>query len=156
MKKKIAISIILLFVIVLLSVSLTGCGEVDATTTPQVTVYVIGAHANSKPMDFFSETTVQSVYSDAQSSGKAYVVIAEGEPRKVDEQDFFVGEQYKNASRAALKNYANRMAQDFLERVSDVHALTPEVDYLEAINISARAMSTSLDGSIKRIVISPV
>lgn len=155
MKKTFAM--ILVFVCVFtLAATLTGCSSGYSKTESAekaAVCFVIGGHANSQGLNMNSPLVQDTVYSTVRNYGYAAVVNVDGDPEVIHAASYDIDEKYKNASTDKLDLDARAKATNFIVSMQSVIANDPEVDYLEALRLAVRTLS-SLEGyDSKQIIV---
>lgn len=145
---------ILIFAFV--SFAFIGCGKQNIdSSTPIVSIILIGNHANSKCFDVRLDTTIQQTYS---SFGNAGIIVIDGHPTLLrnDSLDSLSGiagcysADYLEASKKLFgknnpiwqRDYLNPQKEDFMEQLNKCKADDPEVDILEALHIAVNSLNT--------------
>ncbi len=140
---------IVLFTIAAILLTVTGCGNNKNSNTkiskPAV-AYVIANTANSKPIDSSAPIIQNTMVDCAENYGYSFIVRVDGEPELVSSENLDIDPQYKNAAKERLKRDATNKATNLLQVLTEVHAVNPEADYLEAIRLAAASLR-SLDNS---------
>ena len=153
MKKIIVLSLTLALVLTLSTV-FTGCTKKEEESCEKVAVcYVIANTANSQGLNLQSPLVQDTIYSTILNYGYISVINADGVPEVVLSQSFDIDAKYKNASKDKLAMDARSKATNLINGMHTIVANDPEVDYLEALRLAVRSLS-SLEGfDSKRIVV---
>ena len=138
--------LIMLLLTVLFVVSLAGCGNEEALSSPSTALaLVIAPTANSQGLNFQSTTLQQLVDDSISGFGNITVIVADGKPEVVQAMDFDIPDQRKRASQQKLELDAQMNSQNLFQYLEDQCANDPEVDYLAALRLAVRNLS-ALDG----------
>ena len=152
MKK--VITLILTFALVItLSAVFTGCNKTEEPIEKNAVCYVVANTANSQGLNLQSPLVQDTIYSTILNYGYISVVNADGVPEVVLAQSFDIDAKYKNASKDKLAMDARSKATNLINGMHNIVANDPEVDYIEALRLAVRSLS-SLEGfDSKRIVV---
>lgn len=154
--KKTIVMILSVVCILALMVGLTGCTPPDGENSdvPQraAVCYVIANTANSQGLNMNSPLVQDTVYSTIRNYGYISVVNADGVPEIVCADSFDINAKYKSASEDKLDMDARAKATNFIAGMQGVIATDPEVDYLAALNLAVRSLS-SLEGYDSKIIV---
>lgn len=141
-----------------MAIVLTGCGaaadknvEKEAEYKPAV-CFVIANTANSQSPNFSSPLIQDTVVDCTLNYGFAAVINADGNSEVLVGESFDIDEMYKNASVERLKMDARARANNVLGYMETVIADDPEIDYLEALRLAGRTLS-SLEGYTSKTII---
>lgn len=152
MKKVMSVFLICMYVL-MLGISLTGCGKPAEQSAPRTALgIVIAPTACSQGLNLSSPLVEGTVEDTILNYGWICVVNADGEPSVVANQDFDIDEMRKNAAEIRLKMDARSRTTGFLAGMREVIADDEEVDYLKSIQLCARSLS-SLDGYDSKVMI---
>lgn len=151
------VTFVLIFICALALVStLTGCTKEPANDTPAdktAVCFVVGGHANSQGLNMNSPLVQDTVYDTVRNFGFIGVVSADGNPEVIHAASYDIDAKYKSASPEKLDMDARAKATNIIVSMQGVVANDPEVDYLAALRLSVR-MITSLEGyDSKRIIV---
>ncbi len=151
------VTFVLIFICVLALVStLTGCTKESANDTPAekaAVCFVVGGHANSQGLNMNGPLVQDTVYSTIRNYGFIGVVSADGKPEVVHAASYDIDAKYKSASKDKLDMDARSKATNIIVSMQSVVANDPEVDYLAALRLAVRTLS-SLEGyDSKRIIV---
>lgn len=151
------VTFVLIFICVLALVStLTGCTKESANDTPTektAVCFVVGGHANSQGLNMNGPLVQDTVYSTIRNYGFIGVVNADGKPEVVHAASYDIDAKYKSASKDKLDMDARSKATNIIVSMQSVVANDPEVDYLAALRLAVRTLS-SLEGyDSKRIIV---
>lgn len=153
MKKKLCL--ILLGIICLMSV-LAGCSggaTNDASDERTAVCFIVGRHANSKGLNMNSPLVQDTIYSTVRGYGFISVVCADGQPEVIHAANYDIDGKYKHASKEKLDMEARTKATNIIISMQNIVANDAEVDYLEALRLAVRTLS-SLEGyDSKKIVV---
>lgn len=155
MKKIITLALTFACVLVLVS-TLTGCStESSGNTSAEkaAVCFVVGGHANSQGLNMNSPLVQDTVYDTVRNYGFIGVVSADGKPEVVHAASYDIDAKYKSASRDKLDMDARSKTTNIIVSMQSVVANDPEVDYLAALRLAVRTLS-SLEGySSKQIIV---
>lgn len=151
--KKILNVILACAYVLMLGISLVGCGKSADQPTKTAVGFVIAPTACSQGLNLSSPLVEGTVQETILNYGRICVVVADGSPEVVADQDFDIDEVYKNASETRLKMDAQSKASGFLRAMAQVIADDPEVDYLKSIQLCARCLSSLTDYDNKIMII---
>lgn len=151
MKK--AITLFLTFALVItLSAVFTGCTKNEEPVEKTAVCYVVANTANSQGLNLQSPLVQDTIYSTILNYGYISVVNADGSPEVVLAQSFDIDAKYKNASKDKLAMDARSKATNLISGMNTVIADDPEVDYLEALHLAVRSLS-SLEGYDSKMIV---
>ncbi len=151
MKK--VITLILTFALVItLSAVFTGCTKNEEPIEKNAVCYVVANTANSQGLNLQSPLVQDTINSTILNYGYISVVNADGVPEVVLAQSFDIDAKYKNASKDKLAMDARSKATNFINGMNTVIADDPEVDYLEALRLAVRSLS-SLEGYDSKMIV---
>lgn len=151
MKK--VITLILTFALVItLSAVFTGCTKNEEPIEKNAVCYVIANTANSQGLNLQSPLVQDTINSTILNYGYISVVNADGVPEVVLAQSFDIDAKYKNASKDKLAMDARSKATNLISGMNTVIADDPEVDYLEALRLAVRSLS-SLEGYDSKTIV---
>ena len=150
--RKILTVILICAYVLMLGISLVGCGKSAYQPTKTAVGFVVASTACSQGLNLSSPLVEGTVEDTILNYGYISVVNTDGSPEVVANQDFDIDEVYKNASEARLKMDARSKTSGFLRGMAQVIADDPEVDYLKSIQLCARSLS-SLTGYDNKIMI---
>lgn len=155
MKK--TINFVLLFTCVLvLASTLAGCPKEsanDVSAQKTAVCFIVGRHANSLGLNMSSPLVQETIYNTVRNYGFIGVVNADGKPEVVHAASYDIDAKYKSASEDKLDMDARSKATNIVISMQNVIANDPEVDYLTALRLAVRTLS-SLDGyDSKRIIV---
>lgn len=153
MKKMITMIIASVLAIVIVT-GLTGCkSSNDATKAEKAAVcYVLANTANSQGLNLNSPMVQDTVYETIRNFGYISVVNADGIPDVVFAGSFDIDDKYKSASPERLDMDARSKTTNLITGMQGVIATDPEVDYLAALNLAVRSLS-SLEGYDSKTVV---
>lgn len=153
MKKMITMIIVCVLAVVMVT-GLTGCtSSNDATKAKKAAVcYVLANTANSQGLNLNSPMVQETVYETIRNYGYISVVNADGIPDVVFASSFDIDDQYKSASPERLDMDARSKTTNLITGMQGVIATDPEVDYLAALNLAVRSLS-SLEGYDSKTVV---
>lgn len=133
---------------------LTGCtsGRDGAAAEKAAVCYVLANTANSQGLNLSSPMVQDTVYDTIRNYGYVSVVNADGIPDVVLADSFDIDDKYKSASPERLDMDARSKATNLIAGMQGVIATDPEVDYLAALNLAVRSLS-SLEGYDTKAVV---
>lgn len=133
---------------------LTGCTSGnDATEAEKAAVcYVLANTANSQGLNLNSPMVQDTVYETIRNYGYISVVNADGIPDVVFASSFDIDDKYKSASQERLDMDARSKTTNLITGMQSVIATDPEVDYLAALNLAVRSLS-SLEGYDSKTIV---
>lgn len=143
------INFVLFFICVLiLAGSLVGCSNEsanDSSAEKTAVCFVVGGHANSQGLNMNSPLVQDTVYNTVRNYGFIGVVNADGKPEVVHAASYNIDGKYKSASEDKLDMDARSKATNIIISMQNIIANDPEVDYLAALRLAVRTLS-SLEG----------
>lgn len=153
MKKIISMLIVCTMALTMIT-GLTGCTSGnDATEAEKAAVcYVLANTANSQGLNLNSPMVQDTVYETIRNYGYISVVNADGIPDVVFASSFDIDDKYKSASTERLDMDARSKTTNLITGMQSVIATDPEVDYLAALNLAVRSLS-SLEGYDSKTVV---
>jgi len=153
MKKIISMLIVCTMALTMVT-GLTGCTSGnDATEAEKAAVcYVLANTANSQGLNLNSPMVQDTVYETIRNYGYISVVNADGIPDVVFASSFDIDDKYKSASTERLDMDARSKTTNLITGMQSVIATDPEVDYLAALNLAVRSLS-SLEGYDSKTVV---
>lgn len=155
MKKIINFALIFICVLILAG-TLAGCSKESANDTSAektAVCFVVGGHANSQGLNMNSPLVQDTVYNTIRDYGFIGVVNADGKPEVVHAASYDIDAKYKSASKDKLDTDARSKATNIVISMQNVIANDPEVDYIAALRLAVRTLS-SLEGyDSKRIIV---
>lgn len=150
MKRKVMAS--LAAAVLLMMGGLAGCSNPAEESEKAAVCFVVANTANSQGLNFNSQLVQEAIYSTIRGYGYIFVVSVDQSPEVVFSNSFDIPSKYKNASSAKLEADAQTSAAEFTAYLQEVVAEDPEADYLEALYIAARSLS-SLEGYDTKTII---
>lgn len=155
MKKIINFALIFICVLILAG-TLAGCSKEsanDPSAEKTAVCFVVGGHANSQGLNMNSPLVQDTVYNTIRDYGFIGVVNADGKPEVVHAASYDIDAKYKSASKDKLDMDARSKATNIVISMQNVIANDPEVDYVAALRLAVRTLS-SLEGyDSKRIIV---
>lgn len=155
MKKIVTFTLIFICVLALVS-TFVGCTKEssnDASTEKTAVCFIVGGHANSQGLNMNGPLVQDTVYSTIRNYGFIGVVSADGKPEVIHAASYDIDAKYKSASTDKLDMDARAKATNIIVSMQSVVANDPEVDYLAALRLAVRTLS-SLEGyDSKRIIV---
>lgn len=133
---------------------LTGCvsSNNEATTEKAAVCYVLANTANSQGLNLNSPMVQDTIYNTVRNYGYISVVNADGVPDVVLASSFDIDDKYKSASAERLDMDARAKTTNLIVGMQNVIATDPEVDYLAALNLAVRTLS-SLEGYDSKTIV---
>ena len=133
---------------------LTGCAPSDnETVTEKAAVcYVLANTACSQGLNLQSPLVQDTVYDTIRNYGFISLVNADGIPDVVFASSFDIEDKYKNASTERLDMDALAKTTNLIAGMQSVIADDPEVDYMAALNLAVRTLS-SLEGYDSKTIV---
>lgn len=152
--KRIIILLMTCIMILTLVGGLTGCSsESECTSSEREAVcYVLANTANSQGLNFNSSMVQDTIYDTIRSYGYISIVNADGIPDIVLANSYDIDAKYKSASSERLDKDALSKSMNLIENMQEVIATDPEVDYLEALCLAVRSLS-SLEGYDSKTIV---
>lgn len=145
--------IVLCLIVLVMSVSFSGCGSVNSTEKEKAAVcFVLANTANSQGLNLNSPLVQDTIYSTIKDYGFISVVNCDGKPSTVFTNSFDIDDKYKNASKERLEMDARSKATSLITGMQGIIATDPEVDYLQALHLAVRSMA-SLEGYTSRSIV---
>jgi outer membrane protein OmpA-like peptidoglycan-associated protein len=150
-------TIIMTFACVLmlsLVLGLSGCAfsTTDSADEKSAVCFVLGNTANSQGLNLTSPLVQDTIYDVIRNYGYISVVNCDGNPDAVMSTSFDIDARYKNASSTKLDSDAQTNTTNLLSEMATVVADDPEVDYLGALSLAVRSLS-SLDGYDSKTIV---
>jgi outer membrane protein OmpA-like peptidoglycan-associated protein len=134
------------------SLAMSGCQAQDSQE-PVSTALIIGAHANSKQLNFSNKEITDAVNQAIGTYGLVSVVCADGNPDLVLSNLYDIPDAYKSASPQKLKSDAAKKASALLGELAEVRADDEEVDLLESLRLAARSLKNAPSESRLLIIV---
>lgn len=132
---------------------LAGCsGRAQEAAEKPAVCFVVANTACAQGLNFSSPLVQDTVYDAIRNYGTISVVSVDGAPEAVCSQSFDIDERYKSASEEKLDREARSNAALFTGILSGVIADDAEADYLEALRLATRALS-SLEGTGSKSIV---
>lgn len=134
---------------------LTGCDSSnnEATAEKAAVCYVLANTANSQGLNLNSPMVQDTIYNTIRNYGYISVVNADGVPDVVLASSFDIDDKYKSASAERLDMDARAKTTNLIAGMQSVIATDPEVDYLAALNLALRTLSSLEEYDSKTIVV---
>lgn len=153
MKKMISLIIVCALTLAMVT-GLTGCASNNNETTAEkaAVCYVLANTACSQGLNLQSPMVQDTVYDTIRNYGFISVVNADGIPDVVLACSFDIDDKYKSASSERLDMDARAKATNLIAGMQNVIATDPEVDYLAALNLAVRTLS-SLEGYDSKTIV---
>lgn len=143
-----------------LMLALTACGgspngseEAAPTEEKAAVCYVVGNTACSKGLNYESQLVEDNVYSTIRNYGYISVIRVDGAPEVVFEKDYNIEERFKSAAKTRLDMDARKKTEKFQETLHTVVAEQDETDYLKALQLAVRTLSSLKRYDSKTIVV---
>lgn len=153
MKKMISVIVICALTLAMVT-GLTGCDSSNNETTAEkaAVCYVLANTANSQGLNLNSPMVQDTIYNTIRNYGYISVVNTDGVPDVVLASSFDVDDKYKSASAERLDMDARAKTTNQIAGMQSVIASDPEVDYLAALNLAVRTLS-SLEGYDSKTIV---
>lgn len=130
--------------------SLSGCTSSDNETPVNLSI-VMGTHENFPKLSFNTETVYDAIYETCYTYGSFSAVSVEGTPTVHCSYD--IKEPEKNIDTAKRKQIAKQNTEAIIAECSRSVAVTPEVDTLGAVSISAKALNSAPETETKKMLV---
>lgn len=153
--RKIALFTVLCNVLMLI-IGLTGCSldnESDAKPQKGAVSFVIANTACSQGLNFNNPLVQDTAYEVIRNFGYIDIINADACPYVMYSQSFDIDDRYKSASKEKLDMEARSKNNDLISAMQNIIADDPETDYLEALRIAARSLSSLENYDYKSIVV---
>ena len=153
MKKMISMIVVCALTLAMVT-GLTGCGSSnnEATAEKAAVCYVLANTANSQGLNLNSPMVQDTIYNTVRNYGYISIVNADGVPDVVLASSFDIDDKYKSASAERLDMDARAKTTNLIAGMQSVIATDPEVDYLAALNLAVRTLS-SLEGYDSKTIV---
>ena len=153
MKKLISMIVVCALTLAMVT-GLTGCASSnnEATAEKVAVCYVLANTANSQGLNLNSPMVQDTIYNTIRNYGYISVVNADGIPDVVLASSFDIDDKYKSASAERLDMDARAKTTNLIAGMQSVIATDPEVDYLVALNLAVRTLS-SLEGYDSKMIV---
>jgi len=102
---------------------------------------VLGIHDNFPGLGTNAQTIYERTFNACLNYGEVSYVVVEGEPSQT--KTFPISKSDKDISKSKEKELAQRNANSILQSFASLKALTPEVDTLSSIKLSANILKAS-------------
>lgn len=146
------LTILPLLLTLIMALTLSGCGDSLAHPVENVQTiengvnavcFAIAHTANAREINFDSPVVRDTALDVVENYGYISVIRVDSAPEQVPEcsGSYDIQEKYKKASETKLKSDARTRCTRLLMAMREVHAIEPEVDYLEALRVAARSLS---------------
>ena len=154
MKKMISMIVVCALTLAMVT-GLTGCDSSnnEATAEKAAVCYVLANTANSQGLNLNSPMVQDTIYNTIRNYGYISVVNADGVPDVVLASSFDIDDKYKSASAERLDMDARAKTTNLITGMQSVIATDPEVDYLAALNLALRTLSSLEEYDSKTIVV---
>lgn len=153
MKKMISMIVVCALTLAMVT-GLTSCASSNNETTAEkaAVCYVLANTANSQGLNLNSPMVQDTIYNTVRNYGYISVVNADGVPDVVLASSFDIDDKYKSASAERLDMDARAKTTNLIAGIQSVIATDPEVDYLAALNLAVRTLS-SLEGYDSKTIV---
>ena len=153
MKKMISVIVVCALTLAMVT-GLTGCASSnnEATAEKAAVCYVLANTANSQGLNLNSPMVQDTIYNTIRNYGYISVVNVDGVPDVVLASSFDIDDKYKSASAERLDMDARAKTTNLIVGMQSVIATDPEVDYLAALNLAVRTLS-SLEGYDSKTIV---
>lgn len=149
MKKFISAILVIAIALGILS-TLSGCVDSGKETPVNLSI-VTGIRKNFPKLSFNTETVYNAIYETCYTYGNFSAVSVEGMPTVYCSYD--IKEPDKNVDTAKRKQIAKQNTETIIAECSKFSAVTPEVDTLGAVSISAESLNGTPDTENKKMII---
>lgn len=123
----------------------SACGRNHSTLSvpdePSAESVVLGIHNNFPGLGTNAQTIYDRTYNVCLNYGEISYVVVEGEPSQT--KTISVSKSDKDISKSKEKELAKRKANSIMQGFASLKALTPEVDTLSSIKLSANILKAS-------------
>ncbi len=135
-------------------ICLTGCICEEDVPTPEkkAVCFVLANTANSQGLNLNSPIVQDTIYDTIRNYGYISLINADGVPDVVLASSFDIEEKFKNAAKEKLDMDARFKATNLITAMYSVIAVDPEVDYMAALRLAIRSLS-SLEGYDSKSII---
>lgn len=124
---------------------LSACGgdrdDPSVPNEPSAESIVLGIHNNFPGLDANASTIYDRIYNVCLNYGEVSYVVVEGKPTQT--KTISVSKSDKDLSKSKEKEIAKRTAGSVMQSLVSLKALTPEVDTLSSIRLSADILNAS-------------
>lgn len=147
-------SIVSLIIVVslLFAVFASGCSQTPDSGKSAVCL-VIANTANSQGLNTDSQNLRDTLYSVIRNYGYISVVNVDGDPQVVYANSYDIDDRYKSASADKLDSDAKIKTDNLLDAVHTLVADDPETDYLKALSLASRSLSSLTGYDSKKIIV---
>lgn len=154
MKKMISMIVVCVLTFATMVTGLTGCASNnnEATAEKAAVCYVLANTANSQGLNLNSPMVQDTIYNTIRNYGYVSVISVDGAPNVVFASSFDIDDKYKSASAERLDMDARAKTTNLIAGMQSVIATDPEVDYLAALNLAVRTLS-SLEGYDSKMIV---
>ena len=155
MNKKLLTIIIVCTTVLVMIAELTGCisDNNEKGTKKAAVCYILANTACSQGLNLQSPLIQDTIYDTVRNYGYIAVVNADGVPDVIMASSFDIDAKYKGATTEKLDSYARAQTTDLIANMQNVIANDPEVDYMAALNLAVRTMSSLDDYDSKTIIV---
>lgn len=146
MKKMLSMIVVCVIALAMVT-NLTGCtsSNNEATVEKAAVCYVLANTACSQGLNLQSPMVQDTIYDTIRNYGYISVINADGIPDVVLSSSFDIDDKYKSASAEKLDRDARAKTTNLITGMQSVIAIDPEVDYLAALNLAVRTLSSLED-----------
>ena len=147
-------SIVVVAVCMLYAICTCGCSTATNVVGGRSAVcFVIANTANSQGINTNSQFIQETVYNTIKNYGYISVVSVDGDPQVVYANSYDIEDRYKNASAEKLESDAQVKTANLLSALCTVVADDPEADYLDALTLASRSLSSLVGYDSKTIIV---
>ena len=152
--KKLISRIIVCTLILSMVNGLAGCASSNDWVAAERTAvcYVLANTANSQGLNLNSPMVQDVIYTTVRNYGYISIINADGIPDVVLASSFDIDDKYKKASAERLDMDARAKTTNLIAGMQSVIAIDPEVDYLAALTLAVRTLS-SLEGYDSKTIV---
>ena len=142
----------IIVVSLLFAVFTSGCSQpLDSGKT--AVCLVIANTANSQGLNTDSQYLRDTIYNVIRNYGYISVVNVDGDPQVVYANSYDIDDRYKSASADKLDSDAQIKTANLLDAVHTLVADDPETDYLKALSLASRSLSSLAGYDSKKIIV---
>ena len=149
------IGLLKVFVIVMATVLVTGCGDNSSSgkNSKVHTAILIGEQRNAPAYPTKSENFKSAIYESCYTCGKVSIIADSGKPNVVFSADIPEYE-VKGLSQNKKKKISQRYMSQIINEISDIGpSSVGEIDTLQAINLASMELSRSNEAARKNLII---
>lgn len=152
MKKLISMIVVCAVVALAFVTTFAGCTGTHENAEKSAVCFVLVNTANSQGLNLTNPLIQDTVFNTIRNYGYISIVNGDGDPKVVFMQSFEIEDRFKNAAAVKLDRDARNKTDALIDSMEMVTAIDPEVDYMAALNLAARSLS-SLEGYDNKSII---